>query len=163
MDDLASLVPSSLIFSLAVLWARPAGVEPHSVARKGLLRGGLPPLKSPPKLRGILPLKPLRSCVRLRAGPTAFCRLNTVRVIYGAPGGSRTHDLWLRRPTLYPTELRAHFKCGIRNGEFGLELRLSFRTRHSAFRIRIGAPGRSRTCGIRLRRPTLYPAELRAQ
>ncbi len=26
----------------------------------------------------------------------------------GALGGSRTHDLWLRRPTLYPTELRAH-------------------------------------------------------
>lgn len=25
----------------------------------------------------------------------------------GAPGGSRTHDLWLRKPTLYPTELRA--------------------------------------------------------
>ncbi len=25
----------------------------------------------------------------------------------GAPGGSRTHDLWLRRPTLYPAELRA--------------------------------------------------------
>src|SRR2546427_5285132 len=25
-----------------------------------------------------------------------------------------------------------------------------------------GAPGRVRTCGLRLRRPTLYPAELRA-
>lgn len=25
----------------------------------------------------------------------------------GAPGGSRTHDLWLRRPTLYPSELQA--------------------------------------------------------
>ena len=25
----------------------------------------------------------------------------------GAPGGSRTHDLRLRRPTLYPAELRA--------------------------------------------------------
>ena len=24
-----------------------------------------------------------------------------------APGGIRTHDLWLRRPTLYPTELLA--------------------------------------------------------
>ena len=28
--------------------------------------------------------------------------------IIGAPGGSRTHDLWLRKPTLYPAELRAH-------------------------------------------------------
>ncbi len=26
----------------------------------------------------------------------------------GAPGEIRTHDLWLRRPALYPTELRAH-------------------------------------------------------
>jgi hypothetical protein len=25
-----------------------------------------------------------------------------------APGGGRTHNLWLRRPTLYPVELRAH-------------------------------------------------------
>ncbi len=25
----------------------------------------------------------------------------------GAPGAIRTHDLWLRRPTLYPAELRA--------------------------------------------------------
>ena len=25
----------------------------------------------------------------------------------GAPGGIRTHDLWLRRPTLYPAELQA--------------------------------------------------------
>jgi hypothetical protein len=29
--------------------------------------------------------------------------------ITGAPGGSRTHDLRLRRPTLYPAELQAHF------------------------------------------------------
>ena len=27
---------------------------------------------------------------------------------FGAPGEIRTHDLWLRRPTLYPTELQAH-------------------------------------------------------
>ena len=27
-------------------------------------------------------------------------------VKYGALGGSRTHDLWLRKPTLYPAELR---------------------------------------------------------
>ncbi len=25
----------------------------------------------------------------------------------GAPGGSRTHDPWLRKPILYPAELRA--------------------------------------------------------
>jgi hypothetical protein len=27
---------------------------------------------------------------------------------YGAPGGTRTHDHRLRRPVLYPAELRAH-------------------------------------------------------
>ena len=31
-------------------------------------------------------------------------------VFTGAPGGSRTHDPWLRKPILYPTELRAHHK-----------------------------------------------------
>ena len=30
---------------------------------------------------------------------------------YGAPGAIRTHGLWLRRPTLYPAELRAHKIC----------------------------------------------------
>ena len=28
----------------------------------------------------------------------------------GAPGGDRTHNLWLRRPTLYPIELQAQKK-----------------------------------------------------
>ncbi len=27
---------------------------------------------------------------------------------HGAPGGDRTHNLRLRRPTLYPIELRVH-------------------------------------------------------
>lgn len=27
---------------------------------------------------------------------------------FGEPGASRTRDLWLRKPTLYPAELRAH-------------------------------------------------------
>ena len=34
-------------------------------------------------------------------------RLNS----HGAPGAIRTHGLWLRRPTLYPAELRAHKNC----------------------------------------------------
>ncbi len=29
-------------------------------------------------------------------------------VRFGTPDGIRTHDLWLRRPTLYPAELPAH-------------------------------------------------------
>ena len=28
------------------------------------------------------------------------------------PDTIRTYDLWLRKPTLYPTELRAHIHCG---------------------------------------------------
>src|SRR5688500_12800442 len=40
------------------------------------------------------------------AGPAALGEAITGGRI-GAPGGSRTHDLWLRRPTLYPAELRA--------------------------------------------------------
>ena len=30
-----------------------------------------------------------------------------INLITGAPGGSRTHDPWLRKPILYPAELRA--------------------------------------------------------
>ena len=33
------------------------------------------------------------------------------RVLTSARGGTRTHDLRLRRPTLYPTELRAQIGC----------------------------------------------------
>ena len=29
---------------------------------------------------------------------------------YGTPGAIRTRDLWLRRPALYPAELRTHRK-----------------------------------------------------
>ncbi len=116
-------------------------------------------------------------------GSTNSCHLQVMLVrknLYGAPGGSRTHDLRLRRPTLYPTELRAHIKfgsseCGVWS-EKKCELFLfptpctrgsacnrGCKTQHFAFRTEsIGAPGRARTCGIRLRRPTLYPAELRA-
>ena len=33
--------------------------------------------------------------------------LNGIRVLTGAPGGDRTHNLQLRRLTLYPIELQA--------------------------------------------------------
>ena len=38
-----------------------------------------------------------------RPPPAAPKNVNEI----SAPGGNRTHDLWLRRPTLYPTELPA--------------------------------------------------------
>ena len=28
--------------------------------------------------------------------------------MFGAPGEIRTHDFWIRSPTLYPTELQVH-------------------------------------------------------
>ena len=33
-------------------------------------------------------------------------------ILNGVPGAIRTHDLWLRKPTLYPAELRAHKHFG---------------------------------------------------
>ena len=44
-----------------------------------------------------------------------------------------------------------------------LQMRFGFGTRVSLDGELNGAPGRIRTCGLWLRRPTLYPAELRAQ
>ena len=94
--------------------------------------------------------------------------------VNGAPGAIRTRGLWLRRPTLYPTELRAHYPDNVQHiyicgsGVFPLKplgrriIRLS-NTAGLLADPSIGAPGRSRTCGLRIRSPTLYPAELRAR
>ena len=38
----------------------------------------------------------------------------------GTPGAIRTRGLWLRRPTLYPAELRAHMSDGRSLTEFGM-------------------------------------------
>src|SRR5579859_5871493 len=35
----------------------------------------------------------------------------------GAPGGIRTPDQWLRKPLLYPAELRAHERLRVLQGE----------------------------------------------
>src|SRR5206468_343572 len=39
-------------------------------------------------------------------GPIVFDRCGMALLDF-TPGGGRTHSLWLRRPTLYPVELRA--------------------------------------------------------
>ena len=44
------------------------------------------------------------------AGGGTSSRRVTKGCVSGAPGATRTHGLWLRRPTLYPTELRARGK-----------------------------------------------------
>ena len=40
----------------------------------------------------------------------AIKKASTGDFFYGVPEGIRTHDLWRRRPTLYPAELRVHHK-----------------------------------------------------
>jgi hypothetical protein len=113
-------------------------------------------------------------------------------VLSGAPGRIRTCGLWLRRPTLYPAELRARAerqyllisrdslnlhriahisddqretapclaeaRCA--SSARGLPSRSSAR---EPSRAKAGAPGRTRTCDLRIRSPALYPTELRAQ
>src|SRR5262249_33683381 len=67
-----------------------------------------------------------------------------------APDRIRTCGLRLRRPSLYPAELRAHTD-------------LSAEARVSVWRAKAGAPGGSRTPGLQGRSLSLYPAELRAR
>ena len=73
-----------------------------------------------------------------------MCAIETSRIVRegGAPGRIR------------PRSQRAE-------GELRRELRTAGGRQHP--RSGVGAPGRIRTCGLWLRRPTLYPAELRAR
>src|ERR1043165_7933600 len=68
----------------------------------------------------------------------------------GAPDRIRTCGLRLRRPPLYPAELRARKGPGVERP-----------TIHDRI-ADVGAPGRTRTCDLRIRSPALYPTELRA-
>ncbi len=86
--------------------ARPEGIEPPTCGfegRRASYQGASREWSSfiEKSQCGCAPWNPLalrRSLIRLR--------LRAMRL--GAPGGNRTPDLRLRRPTLYPTELRAH-------------------------------------------------------
>jgi hypothetical protein len=64
----------------------------------------------------------------------------------GVNDGTRTHDDWNHNPGLYQLSY-THHKAIIQTSPLG----------------KTGAPGRTRTCNPRLRRPMLYPVELRAQ
>ena len=46
----------------------------------------------------------------------------------GAPGRIRTCGLWLRRPTLYPAELRAHLNVGADQSRWNMSSRATFRS-----------------------------------
>ena len=50
-----------------------------------------------------------------------------------------------------------------KRGFWGLKRKNPSGDNHSDFISFFGAPGRIRTCDLRLRRPVLYPAELRAR
>lgn len=73
--------------------------------------------------------------------------INLVSTIHGVNDGIRTHDNRDHNPGLYQLSY-AHHNLLTRNLAFG--------------HLWAGAPGRIRTCYPRLRRPMLYPDELRA-
>src|SRR5688572_1330306 len=68
------------------------------------------PLREPPALRR-LPQPDAEASNRRSASFSSapeFREARFPRAARSAPGRIRTCDLWLRRPTLYPAELRAH-------------------------------------------------------
>ena len=122
--------------------ARPARFERTPSPSRGSPEGARPHWNLP---RGIGESFPYDPCGRAHGRAPPRDRSRRLQ-IFGAPGAIRTHDLWLRRPTLYPAELRALEIMRILMQDYGMSLsRCSFRIRHSAIRIRTGAPGRIRT------------------
>ena len=65
-------------------------------------------------------------------------------MLFGVDDGTRTHDDWNHNPGLYQLSYAHHCNRA-----------------HPSI-TRVGAPGRTRTCNPRLRRPMLCPVELRA-
>ena len=66
------------------------------VANAAILPSRLLLLVEPTSMVSLLPNSPIKKCPLYEG------------IFYGAPGGDRTHNLWRRRPTLYPIELRVH-------------------------------------------------------
>ena len=88
---------------------------------------------------------------------------------HGEPAGSRTQNqqiksLLLCQLSYGPTAARWRAAELQTCSAFAQPRRLACQaaTRAWSMRAKAGAPGRIRTCGLWLRRPTLYPAELRA-
>jgi hypothetical protein len=86
---------------------------------------------------------------------TCCCRACAQRERNGVDDGTRTHDSRDHNPGLYQLSY-VHRRHTRRSPP---SLRGAMRRAQSAA---TGAPGRTRTCDPRLRRPMLYPAELRA-
>ncbi len=106
----AFAIPHSLLD-----WRARQGSNHAVVARKGLPRGGLPPLVSPPNRRGASLLHPSAAGDRISS---RCCRRGQL-ALHGAPGRARTCGLRIRSPTLYPAELRAQMNCGLSIEECG--------------------------------------------
>ncbi len=81
--------------------------------------------------------------------------------------GTRTHDDRDHNPGLYQLSYAHHcLSCPNSTADFVTALKINFHLSFLAsFEIagKFGAPGRTRTCNILLRRQVLYPVELRAQ
>jgi hypothetical protein len=80
--------------------------------------------------------------------------------------GTRTHDNRDHNPGLYQLSYAHH--CRVFYIRFGVQITYQQSQTHSIAphsrrTTKRGAPGRTRTCNPRLRRPMLYPVELRAQ
>ena len=86
----------------------------------------------------------------------------------GVTDGVRTHDNRNHNPGLYQLSY-GHHNCSYRGRNYPAKPRFALviepqrvtQTRLS--NTKTGAPDRTRTCNLRLRRPLLYPVELRAQ
>src|SRR6185295_3489156 len=110
---------------------------------------------------------------RSNVGLPRGARADSTQAKVGAPGRIRTCGLWLRRPTLYPAELRALRSFAVvRSAQCQTSIVKNQRPRTSPSTFdpcpltliakRSGAPGRTRTCGLLVRSQSLYPTELRA-
>src|ERR1700730_2389535 len=83
----------------------------------------------------------------------------------GEPGGNRTHNPQIKSLLLCQLSYRPRPNEWNRawQNDTTAELQKSHPANSAIAAIIFGAPGRIRTCGLRLRRPSLYPAELRAR
>ncbi len=133
--------------------AAPAVVQNVAAASFAAGRGGVPRPRK--KRRG--PAAKRQATVRR---PNGYVGPTTGRTKLSRPRALRCRSNGRRRPRLPASATANHAKGGTtaraRRAEHG---RLSSQLR----RRKTGAPDRSRTCDLWLRKPTLYPTELRAR
>ena len=119
---------------------------------------------------GSTPVMIRRAFERRRAHAVCHAEIDGLRRTVtdwdGCPIDSLSESKRLARPASKPLGVarassRARSRaCSRRAGVLRHELETAAR---SQLALRVGAPGRSRTCDPRLRRPVLYPTELRAR